>query len=133
MLYIKAGAASMAGAWFIHWCGRCVVYTDRLIVHWRLFDTGDTRRLLEALQYFTYFMGKKLPSVNIPPFRISPHHGSILSLRLDLNLSIWTRFWGITVVFLLTEACYYFVRVNITLYLWRHEIADATFWHEKFV
>jgi len=37
MLYIKAGAANMAGAWFIHWrcgqcdpCGRCAVYTDRL-------------------------------------------------------------------------------------------------------
>jgi len=32
-MYIKAGAANMAGTWFITsytgWCGRCVVYTDR--------------------------------------------------------------------------------------------------------
>jgi len=34
VLYIKAGAATLAGAWFIHWpvrCGRCVVYTDRFV------------------------------------------------------------------------------------------------------
>jgi len=44
MLHIKAGAASMAGAWFIYWpewpCGRCIVYMDHNILIMPLLETS---------------------------------------------------------------------------------------------
>ena len=80
-------------------------------------ETEDTDpAFIRSFTVFHLFYREKNFS-GLLQFRISPHHGSILSLRVDLNLSIWTTFWAITVVFLLLEACYYCVRVNITLYL----------------